>query len=424
MIRRFNQGAQPRREDGEQVAKARIAQWSVGLVVVSLVLAACGSSGKKAATPAASPATVGKATGSTINVGVIGSLTGPQASSSDQFGTIAPAWERYVNEQLGGINGHPVKVFVEDDANDPAKAQAAEQTLVGTDNVVAIVVGSDNLVSAFDSDAISKGVALISGTANATDWYTKAGMFVTVTDVLSGLSGQLLVGKQVGKATKFADLYCSEIAACAQANPPLQAAAAKAGVGFTSLAVSSTATSYTAQCLQLQQQKVDYAQLDFSTSAAAKFVQDCQSQGYNPTWGTSEQAIGKDLLSLPNFTAFGPAYAFPSVATTAPVETFVAAMTKYAKDSNWREGTASFTWTGLMALQKALASAGANPTRQDVISGLNSFKDETLGGLVANKLTYTAGKPVSFGGNPCMFVVGVKDGKTVAPNELTPVCAS
>jgi branched-chain amino acid transport system substrate-binding protein len=279
-------------------------------------------------------------------------------------------------------------------------------------------------VTAYDGDAIGKSVALISGTANMQDWYTKAGMYPTVTDVLSGLTGQLLVAKQFGKATKFADLYCAEVAACAQADPPLKAAAAKAGVGFTSLAVSSTAPSYTAQCIQLQQQKVDYAQLDFTTAAAAKFLQDCQAQGYNPTWGSSEQAIGHDLLSVPNLTLFGPAYAFPSVASAAPVQTFVKAMTKYAKGSNWREGAASFAWSGLEVLRKALANAGASPSRQDVISGLNSLNGEDLGGLLANKVTFTAGKPVSFGGHPCFFVVAIKDGKTVAPADLTPTCAT
>jgi branched-chain amino acid transport system substrate-binding protein len=242
--------------------------------------------------------------------------------------------------------------------------------------------------------------------------------------VLSGLSGQVLVAKQFAKATKFADLYCSEIAACAQADPPLKAAATKAGVGFTSLAVSSTAPSYTAQCVQLQQQKVDYAQLNFTASAAAKFMQDCQAQGYNPTWGSSAQAIGKDYLGVSNVTVYGPAYAFPSVASAAPVQTFVSAMTKYAKDSNWREGTASFTWSGLEAFRKALANAGASPTRQDVTSGLNSFNGEDLGGLLANKLTFSAGKTIPLGGLPCIFVIGVKNGKTIAPANLTPTCVS
>jgi branched-chain amino acid transport system substrate-binding protein len=99
-------------------------------------------------------------------------------------------------------------------------------------------------------------------------------------------------------------------------------------------------------------------------------------------------------------------------------------MTQYAASDNWREGSASYTWVGLQLVAKALASAGANPTRKDVITGLNSIKGEDLGGLIPNKITFTAGKPIPFGGSPCSFVVGVKDGKTIAPNGLTPLCPS
>jgi branched-chain amino acid transport system substrate-binding protein len=393
------------------------------LLAVALAVGACSSNSKKASmAPAAGAAAP---TGSPINVGLIASLTGPQAPSSNQGATVAPAWARYVNEQLGGINGHPVKVFVEDDGNDPAKAQAAEKTLVDTNNVLAIVVGSDNLVSAYDGDALSKGVAVLSGPANlATDWNAKPGMYPTVTDVVSGLAGQVMVAKQFGKATKIANIYCAEVAACQQANPIIQGAATKSGLGFTSLAVSSTAPSYTAQCLQLKEQKVDYATLSIGAAVASKMIQDCQAQGYNPTWGSSEQAIGSEILAVPNLTVFGPAYAFPSVASAPPAQAFVGAMTKYAKDNNWREGSASFTWTGLEVLRKGLANIGANPTRQDVVNGLNAIHDDDLGGLLANKLTFTAGKPVSIGGHPCFFVVGVKDGKTIAPAGLTPSCVS
>jgi branched-chain amino acid transport system substrate-binding protein len=403
---------------------ARGAIVAVGAVTV---LAGCGgSSGGSSGSGGASAkqSTAPRPTGSPINIGIIGSLTGPQASSSSQGATVGPAWERYVNEQLGGINGHPVKVFVEDDGGDPARAQAAEKRLVDTDKVVAVVVSSDNEVTAFDADALGKGIPLVSGTANSPDWFSKPGMYATVTDVLSGLTDQVLVAKNYGKATKFADLYCSEVAACGQANAPLQAAAQKAGVGFTSLAISSTATSYTAECLKLQQQKVDYAQLNFTTAAAAKFVQDCQQQGYNPTWGTSAQAVGKDLQGISDFTAFGPSYAFPSVADSAAVTTFTGAMTRFAKNDNWSEGTGSFTWTGLEAIHKALGSAGATVTAKDVTTGLNAIKNDSLNGLVANPVTFTAGKAISFGGHPCSFVIGIKDGKTVAPAGLKTVCAS
>ena len=167
---------------------------------------------------------------------------------------------------------------------------------------------------------------------------------------------------------------------------------------------------------------VDYAQLNFTTSAAAKFVKDCQAQGYNPTWGTSAQSIGSDYLGLKNFTAFGPAYAFPAAGESDAVATFTKAMGSYAKGDNWKEGAASFDWTGLVAIQKALASvsAGATVTAQDVATGLESFKDETLDGM-APPLNYVAGKA-----NPvdCWYLVVLKDGQYSTPYGTDSTCVS
>src|SRR3954454_5830839 len=237
---------------------------TVGVVVATAaLLAACSSSdsgGTATASsssaapsaPASAAAAAAALTGSPIKIGLIATLSGPQASSGNQGAVVAPAWADWINAN-GGINGHPVQIFSEDDGGDPAKAQAAEKKLVDTDNVVAIVAGSDTLISVYDADAISKGVAIVGGTSNGPDWFQKAGMFAPTTDVLSGQIQQLLVAKQVGKATHFGNLYCAEVAACAQSVPLQKPAAAKFGLKYTSAAVSGTATSYTAQCLELQQ---------------------------------------------------------------------------------------------------------------------------------------------------------------------------
>jgi len=394
-----------------------------GVLAAALGVAACSSSSSSSgASTSGTSASAPK--GALIKIGVIGSLTGPQASSSDQGATVAPAWADWINA-TGGINGHPVQVIVMDDKGDPATAQSAEQQLA-SDNVAAIIVSSDNVVSAYDSAAIAKGIPLIGGPSDENDWYTKAGMFPTMTGIVNGLAAQVAVAVQYGHAKKFANLYCAEVAACAQANPILAGAAKAAGIGYTQLAVSSTAPSYTAQCLQLKQEGVDYAQLNFTTAAAVRFVQNCQAQGYNPTWGSSEQSIGAAYASLPNFTAFGPAYAFPSVAGSPPVDQFRSVMQKYATNSNWREGTASFTWDGLQVLAQAVKNenipAATAVTAADVTTGLYSFKNENLGGELANGLTYTKGKPFGFTANACYFVVGMKGGQTTAPAELTPQC--
>lgn len=401
--------------------RGKASRFTLAVLVAALVLGACSSS-KKASSGGNSPSST--ATGTAINIGVVGTASGAQASSSSQYETVAPAWAAWVNAN-GGINGHPVKVITEDDGGNAATAQSQVGTLIDSDHVVAIVVGSDNELTAFDGTAISKGVPLISGVANSVDWYSKPGMFPTPTGVVPGLSDQVAAAKAAG-AKVFANLYCAEIAACQQASPLLQSAAKAAGLGYTELSVSSTAPSYTAQCVQLQQKKVDYAQLNFTTEAAVKFIQDCQAQGYNPMWGSSEQAVGPALYSLPNLTVFGPAYAFPSTADAPPAATFRSVMEKYAKGSNWREGTGSFTWDGLMALESALKTAttgGKAATSASVEAGLYALKGSTLNGELANPIGWTQGKTLNLMGyNPCYFTLEIKNGQLTAPNGLTPQC--
>ena len=75
-------------------------------------------------------------TGSPIKIGLISTLSGAQASAGNQGAVVAPAWAKWINAH-GGINGHPVQIFSEDDGSDPVKAQAAEKKLVDDDNVVA-----------------------------------------------------------------------------------------------------------------------------------------------------------------------------------------------------------------------------------------------------------------------------------------------
>ena len=400
-----------------------------GVLAAALGVAACSSSGSSSSSSSSGAAASGTSAaaapkGALIKIGVIGSLTGAQASSSDQGATVAPAWAAWVNAN-GGLGGHPVQVIVMDDKGDPATAQAAGQQFIA-DGVSAIIVSSDNLVSAFDSAALAKGIPLISGSANSTDWYTKPGMFATVTGTVPGLASQIAVAAKYGHAKKFANLYCAEIAACAQAGPILAQVAKASGVGYVGLAVSSTAPSYTAQCLQLKQDGVDYAQLNFTTAAAVRFVQNCQAQGYNPTWGSSEQAVGPSFATIPNLTLYGPAYSFPSVANAPAADQFRSVMEKYATNSNWREGTASFTWDGLQAVAQAVKDenvAAATPvTAANVMAGMYSFKSQTLNGELANGVTYTQGKPLGFTANACYFVVGMKGGQTTAPAELTPQC--
>ncbi len=127
-------------------------------VAGAIVLAGCGSSSKTTSAPpgggggasssSASSASTGststsscgskpgvKATGTPINVGTIDTKQ-PGTDFSDGPNMIA-AYFACVNAN-GGVNGHPLKLFVQYDQTQPAQIAAAAKQLIQTDHVVAI----------------------------------------------------------------------------------------------------------------------------------------------------------------------------------------------------------------------------------------------------------------------------------------------
>src|SRR6266550_8984356 len=101
----------------------------------ALTAASCSSSGSgnSGTTGSQGP----KLSGKPIVIGAIGGYTGSQAGSSGLVDDASRVWESYTNDN-GGINGHPVKLIIKDDAGDPGKALQAAKGLVEQDHVIAI----------------------------------------------------------------------------------------------------------------------------------------------------------------------------------------------------------------------------------------------------------------------------------------------
>ena len=129
---------------------ARGARAAVALVAVigTLVAAGC-SSGSSGTTSAGSTANAGaastsqcgtkpgvKATGTPIPLGAI--ATNQPGTSFTDIPNMAAAYFDCVNAN-GGINGHPIKLYIETEQTNPAQIAADAKQLVQTDHVVGIV---------------------------------------------------------------------------------------------------------------------------------------------------------------------------------------------------------------------------------------------------------------------------------------------
>lgn len=101
-------------------------------VMVSLFALGCGETEEKPKPPP---------TGTTYKIGAVLSASGPAAPLGQPEQRALMLLEKQVNES-GGIDGHPLKIIIEDDASDPAKASTAVTKLITQDQVPAVVGSS------------------------------------------------------------------------------------------------------------------------------------------------------------------------------------------------------------------------------------------------------------------------------------------
>ena len=135
----------------------------VAAVAVMAMTAACGSSshtptgtesanaggaGSSSSASASTSSSGSTAIKSPIVIGFANASTGAADGAQDAPNVgIANAWATWVNTQMGGINGHPVRLLIRDTQDNPATAARIAQELI-QNHVVAEVGGADSATDA------------------------------------------------------------------------------------------------------------------------------------------------------------------------------------------------------------------------------------------------------------------------------------
>ncbi len=359
--------------------------------------------------------------GAPLLVGAIATETGGTTGTVHDVRDSLNLWARYVNSH-GGINGHPVKLFQLDDRNDPATALSDAKTLVDTDHVIAILDGSGQ-DAAFASFVTSAHVPVISTTeaGDGFQFQVQPDFFANGTTVLTILWGQEKAAAEAGAKT-YGLIYCTEVPACAQAVPVTKSLAKSVPIDVTySAGASNSQPDYTAVCLGA---KSSGAQALFPAGVAPnRIADDCARQGYHPIWITSQGTIAPQDIKDPNLAnATGDLQDFPWMLDATPAQKLFHKIEGPELKKAQTQANVAFAYVGAQLFAKA-ASLGVpksdtSPTAQDILTGLYSLHDETLGGL-APPLTFVQGKanPVS-----CVFLYGVKKGKYVATHGSKTFC--
>jgi branched-chain amino acid transport system substrate-binding protein len=366
--------------------------------------------------PSANAATQASATKSTLVIGAIGTDTGLLGTTTHDMPSTLADWQKYVNKH-GGVAGHPVKVIFFDDGADPGKSAADANTLITDDHVVAIIDGTE-VDTSWVKTATAANVPVLCGSQSGNGFTCQStpGFFPSGTTVLASVYGQPWSAKQAG-GKKYSIVYCTEEAACAQSVPLEKGDATTVGITFVSgLSASETAPSYTAQCVTLSQSGADA--VTAAGPPSAKIADDCAQQGYHPIWiqsmGTWENQYLKDS-NLNNST--GVTGNVPWMLKTPALSAFHSAVGNLVNTAT-SPYTVESTWAAAVLFQTAAAHVGATVTAQDIMNGLYTLNNNTLGGL-APPLTFTSGKATTIS---CMYVVSIKHGKFVAPKGAKAQC--
>jgi branched-chain amino acid transport system substrate-binding protein len=152
------------------------------VAAIGMLAAGCGSTSTSSSTPGSSHSATStpssttvstsqcgtkpgvKATGTPIPVG--GIVTNQPGTSFTDIANMANAYFTCVNDN-GGINGHPIKYYIETEQTNPAQIAGLAKQLVQTDHVVAIVGNTSILECTIDHsyweklgfDIIDSGIA-------------------------------------------------------------------------------------------------------------------------------------------------------------------------------------------------------------------------------------------------------------------------
>jgi branched-chain amino acid transport system substrate-binding protein len=401
------------------------------LAVAALAAAGCSSSSSSSSSAAAgstSPSTSGQSasTGSKAApfvVGAMGTFTGVASGSTADAKVVFQDWVAATNAS-GGINGHPVQAIILDDQNNPSTALTNAQQLVQQDHVKVIFDLSDNLESAFAKVVDSAKVPVL-GQSESPVLGTDPNFYSTGTTVEPLIWGELKAAN-LAKVAKIGALYCAEIASCAETVPLFTSLGPSAGVSLAySAKVSSTASSYTAQCLGAKNAGAQGVTVGAASDVALRVAENCAAQGYKPTYVSTAGEMTTPWLTQSAVNgAVGNTQDVPWFDNSIPAtKAMQAAISKYSPSvltSPAFGATAAIGWAAgtVFASVAKTASLGPDSSSTALIAALDTVKNDTFGGITP-PLTYTAGKAAQI---PCSFVVGITNGKWTEPIGLKTVC--
>lgn len=342
------------------------------------------------------------ATGTPISIGNVSTLSGVLG---ELFSPVVPALQIFVASQnaCGGLNGHPIKLFIADDQGDPATAVTEGRKMIQNNKILAFlgniqVLTIDGMMSVIKDS----GIPIIGGDLTNNTWFTQPLLFPQGSPPQAIAYGYLNKAKQLG-AKKVGNNYCLEVPqACTQINKAFVELAPKFGLEAAYQAqVSITSPDYTPQCIAARNAGVTVMAQTNDAPTQNRFANSCAKVGFKPQWLGYPLGVGNEgqFLGNPNLGGtYVPMNHFPWMAGkgsfpgNAAMQYYQKAVAKYRPGYN-AGGAASLGWQAGALLVAASTKLTATPTTAQFLDALYEFKGQKyteLGGL-AGPLTFNKG---------------------------------
>ncbi len=350
---------------------------------------------------------------STINLGNVGTYSGVIGAVFSGAQQTMGVWQAYVNAH-GGLNGHPVHVYIEDDGGDPSTSESDVEQEVTQDHVIAFV---GNLVPLTASASVSylqqQDIPVIGGDASSDTWWQSPVMFPQGgSDLGDDQAIFTIKGAAARGDTKMGVMYCVEDPTCSDGIQSLIQQGGGSAAGVTTVYSSSfsiTQPDFTSNCLDAKQAGATFIYFAGDGDSLERMADDCAEQGYKPLFVGDSIAITANLASDPNLNGLLAGQTdFPWVDSYTPAQATYQQAVKTYDPSLAGSATTAAEWTAGMLAVAASSDLTATPTSAEFFQGLWGIKNNNLGGL-APPLTFTQGQDAT--PSDCYFLMTLNNGR-------------
>jgi branched-chain amino acid transport system substrate-binding protein len=394
--------------------------------------AAAGASGTAGHATTGAAATGGSAgggaasSGSTIALGNVGTYSGVIGAVFSGAQQTMGVWQAYVNSH-GGLNGHPVHVYIEDDGSDPSTNVSDVEQEVTQDHVIAFVGNLMPLtVQASVPYLQQQDIPVIGGDASSATWWQSPVLFPQGSSDIGSDQAVFTIKAAAAKGyTKMGVVYCVEDPTCSNGIQSLIQPGGGSQAGVTTVyssSISITQPDFTAQCLDAKQAGATFIYFAGDGDSLMRMANDCAAQGYKPLYVGDSIAITANLASNANLNGLLAGQTnFPWVDSYTPAQAAYQQAVKQYDPQLASSATTAAEWSAGMLAVAADKNLTATPTSAEFFQGLWSIKDNNLGGL-APPLTFTQGGNAT--PSNCFFLMTLQNGQFVDLQNGNTTCVS